>query len=114
MLICVVTAAITFARLPNASKSTPGNFATWAQKANCCACSSPLQDDNEIQFTVLVQKIPSPPSTIEGGDGSQKRQGTLAAPRNMTTLATSVAWAHAASASLINAPACFSLAARRS
>jgi len=32
-------------------------------------------DDNEIQFTVLVQKIPSPPSTIEGGDGSLERQG---------------------------------------
>jgi hypothetical protein len=44
-------------------------------------------DDNEIQFTVLVQKIPSPPSTIEGGDGSQEQQGHhLAAPANRTTL----------------------------
>src|SRR5882724_13103541 len=37
------TAAIIFARSPNASKSTRKNFASWGRKANCCARSSPLQ-----------------------------------------------------------------------
>jgi len=36
-------AAITFAHSPNASKSTPKNFASWGRKASCCARSSPLQ-----------------------------------------------------------------------
>ena len=37
------TAVIIFARSPNASKSTPKNFASWGRKANCFARSSPLQ-----------------------------------------------------------------------
>jgi hypothetical protein len=37
------TAAITCAHSPNASKSTPKNFASWGRRACSCARSSPLQ-----------------------------------------------------------------------
>ena len=52
----VATGAITFARSPNASKSTRQNFASSGREANCCAPSSPLQAQKRQVLACPVPK----------------------------------------------------------